>query len=165
MRNLASFTLVLVLILIGAVGSYFGGGLKSTAVAPETVTAQTDTATTTTATAEKSENDSFVVTPQRRIHILVGDVKGGGHKAGIGKPGKTEFPKEWSDDKIIDTAHTIANDPKVPMRPSGKYWVKAKDVDGIKVRVVLDREKGEVVTSYPLNTPRNKSRRQMALEE
>jgi hypothetical protein len=150
-NNLSRGLLAIIFLSVVAVGSYFGGGLKITS---------------SHAPSAAQEQAEFTITPQRRIHILTGDEKGGGHKYGAGFPGKTEFPKEWSDDKIIATAAAIANDKKLPLRPSGRYWLKMKEVDGVQVRVVLNKEKGEVVTSYPLNRPRNpsRSRRQSAEE-
>ena len=45
-----------------------------------------------------------LVSPSRRHHILDGEVRpngtyGGGHRAGTGYPGKSEFPARWSDDR------------------------------------------------------------------
>lgn len=146
-KNTAHFALVLVLLAVAALGSYFGGGFSHGASTPQKM-----------AQPEKAQADvkelAFAIPPQRRKHILYGDESGGGHKAGYAAPGKSEFPKEWDDDKIIDSTSVIANDTNIPMRQSGRYWLKTKEVDGIKVRVVLDREKGEVVTSYPLNGTR-----------
>lgn len=34
-------------------------------------------------------------------HILGGDERGGGHRAGTGEPGKTEFPEDWEDSDIL----------------------------------------------------------------
>jgi hypothetical protein len=31
------------------------------------------------------------------------DATGGGHRYGVGVPGKTEFPANWDEDKIIDS--------------------------------------------------------------
>lgn len=100
--------------------------------------------------AEEPAKPAFIVTDKRRIHILFGDETGGGHRAGAGKKGKTEFPQSWSDDKIIETALRIANDERLPMRPSGRYWLKMDEVEGLKIRVVLNRETGEIITTYPL---------------
>ena len=49
----------------------------------------------------ESQNTKPDLTDDRaKRHILDGDGTGGGHKAGTGKPGKSEFPKDWSDAKI-----------------------------------------------------------------
>jgi hypothetical protein len=42
---------------------------------------------------------------------LEGDAIGGGHRHGIGSPGKSEFPFDWSDDKIIEEVESVVNDP------------------------------------------------------
>src|SRR5580700_1402613 len=56
--------------------------------------------------------DSIRVTPERNTHILDGDeTGGGGHRHGVGKPGKTEFPASWDDAKIINTAVNVACGP------------------------------------------------------
>lgn len=103
---------------------------------------------------QKASGDSaqqFKLTDYRRQHILVGTETGGGHRFGAGKPGKTEFPQSWSDDKIIETVIRIANDQNLPMRQSGKrYWLRMGEEDGLQIRVVLDKENGEIITGYPV---------------
>jgi hypothetical protein len=49
------------------------------------------------------------ISEEKRRHILTGDPdgEGGGHKFGVGRPGKTEFPESWSDDKIIEEATAV----------------------------------------------------------
>src|ERR1039457_302842 len=48
-------------------------------------------------------------------HILDGDASGrGGHRHGVGNPGKTEFPASWDDKKIMDNVHDIARRPDQP---------------------------------------------------
>jgi hypothetical protein len=118
-----------------------------------------DNAQQTTANIEQNTPDlaqHFKLTEQRRIHVLFGDGTGGGHKSGSGKPGKTEFPQSWSDDKIISVITRIANDQKLPMRQSGKrYWLRMGEEDGLQIRVVLDRERSEIVTGYPVEGHRH----------
>lgn len=98
----------------------------------------------------------YTVTERRRIHILYGDATGGGHKAGAGKPGKTEFPASWSEEKIISIITKIANDKNLPIRQSGKrYWVRMGEEENLQIRVVLDREHREIVTGYPVQERRN----------
>jgi len=147
LKNISHWLLLAILAGAVALASYFGGGTKSLPHLGAQPAHEQQAAATTAA--------QFIITDQRRTHILYGDHTGGGHKFGAGKPGKTEFPKSWDDEKIISTALAIANDATIEMRPSGRYWLKAKDVDGLPVRVVLDKEKGEVVTTYPLNGKRN----------
>ncbi len=100
--------------------------------------------------------EQFILSEQRRIHILYGDGTGGGHKSGAGKPGKAEFPQQWDEEKIISTIVRIANDTHLPMRQSGKrYWLRMGEQDDIQVRVVLDREHGAIITGYPVERRRN----------
>lgn len=135
------FQKIIALLVVFALG-YFSHALQTPAPTqqpPAPTTAQNG-----------PRHTGFIITPQRRQHILVGNETGGGHKFGAGKPGKTEFPQSWDDDKIITAALSIANDEKIPMRPSGRYWLKASAVDGVFMRVVLNPDKGEVITAYPL---------------
>jgi hypothetical protein len=105
--------------------------------------------------SESGKTARYTITDARRQHILVGDARGGGHKFGMGRAEKSEFPKEWDDDKIINIALMIANDNRWPQRPSGRYWLKLGEVEGLHIRVVLNREKMEIVTAYPINVRRN----------
>ncbi|MBB3059990.1 hemagglutinin repeat-containing protein [Microbulbifer rhizosphaerae] len=94
-----------------------------------------------------------------RKHILEGDGpgKGGGHRYGTGKPGKSEFPGNWSDEKILHEISDIATDPKLNWsKPDRRGYIAAsKMVEGIQIKVVVDTKSGRVVTGYPTNTPRN----------
>jgi hypothetical protein len=99
-------------------------------------------------------NDSLV-TEEREIHILDGDSTGGGHRYGTGIPGKSELPKEWSDDKIMNEISDIATDPSAKRTPSrGGRTVIDSTRDGIDVRVVVDKN-GNIITGFPTNVPRN----------
>ena len=56
--------------------------------------------------SNRSALDSLHVAPERAKHILDGDRWGGGHRHGTGRPGKTEFPSGWDDEKIL--GHVLA---------------------------------------------------------
>jgi hypothetical protein len=91
-----------------------------------------------------------------RKHILEGDgpTKGGGHRAGTGKPGKSEFPKDWSDDKITHEVSDVATDP-ASVRVPGKWGTtKATGVrDGVEIETL---DNGSRINSgYPTNLPKN----------
>jgi hypothetical protein len=103
---------------------------------------------------EKASPPRARVPPDRRKHILDGDQTGGGHRHGTGKPGKSEFPADWSDDKIISEIEDVANDPSIPAEQQGDRSVKVGTRDGIKIRTVADSD-GEIVTGYPINVPKN----------
>lgn len=89
--------------------------------------------------------------PARRRHILDGDGpnKGGGHRAGTGKAGKTEFPPDWTDDDIIERVMRTAMNPDRVARDKNDRFVALADVEGVTVKVVLESD-GRIVTSYPL---------------
>lgn len=100
--------------------------------------------------------DGFIdLTAHRKDHIL------NRHRAGAGKPGKTEFPAEWSDEKILHHVSDIATDPNA-VRGVGKwdspYAIGTRD--GIKLRVDFypnnhPKYAGQISSAYPINVPAN----------
>ena len=103
--------------------------------------------------------EGAVVTASRRVHILDGDSRGGGHRPGRGIPGKSEFPAGWSDDRIIATIEDVADDPASRRREEadGRTVVTGRR-DGVELRVVVERDGRTIVTGYPTNVPRNPAR-------
>ena len=101
-------------------------------------------------------NGQATVSPERRVHILDGDARGGGHRPGRGVPGKSEFPRGWSDDAIVAAIEDVANDPASARRfeADGRTVVTGRR-DGVDIRVVVERDGRSIVTGYPTNTPRN----------
>ena len=101
-------------------------------------------------------NGQATVSPERRVHILDGDARGGGHRPGTGIPHKSEFPRGWSDDRIIETIEDVANDPASARRvgADGRTVVTGQR-QGLEVRVVIERDGRSIITGYPKNTPRN----------
>lgn len=96
------------------------------------------------------------ISAAREKHILYGDATGGGHKFGAGKPCKSEFPQDWDDTKIIGTIERIAaNDNLFWKEEPNGYHSAEQSVDGVRIRVVLDKQKDDVVTGYPVNRKRN----------
>ncbi len=96
------------------------------------------------------------VSEARKEHILQGDRTGGGHKFGTGKPCKSEFPKEWNSDEIIATVERIASNDNLPWsKQRNGYYTAEEMVDGVKVRVVLNGRRDDVITAYPTNLERN----------
>ena len=88
-------------------------------------------------------------------HILDGDATGGGHRAGTGKPGKSEFPAGRSDDSIIHDISDIATDPTLKSRPGrGGRTITDGTRNGVDIRVIQEKN-GDIVTGFPTNTPRN----------
>jgi hypothetical protein len=96
------------------------------------------------------------LTEKAKIHILHGDERGGGHQFGAGKPCKSEFPNSWSSDEIIEEVTKIAaNDNLQWKKQKNGYYVTEENVGGVRVRVVLNKSRKQVVTAYPVNVRRN----------
>jgi hypothetical protein len=107
-----------------------------------------------------ASNNYFLPTPAlseaAKERLLYGDETGGGHKHGVGIPCKSEFPADWSDEKIVETVEMIAVNDNLPWRHEGNgYDVVEQEIDGVKTRVVLRRKNGYIVSAYPTNTGRN----------
>jgi len=94
--------------------------------------------------------DAIRITPERTVHVLEGDKTGGGHRHGTGKPGKTEFPAGWNDEKIIDSALDVARKPdKPPVRQDrNDTWLCSGTRANVEVSVVVARS-GEIVSGWP----------------
>ena len=105
---------------------------------------------------KKEELYIDLTTPERRKHILYGDKTGGGHKYGTGKAGKSEFPKSWSDDKIIHVISITARDKASQCKTQRNGYCKIDErIENIDLRVILGRDKKFIITGYPTNTRRN----------
>ncbi|MGH8794838.1 MAG: EndoU domain-containing protein [Stackebrandtia sp.] len=97
------------------------------------------------------------VSHARRAHILDGDgspgLPNGGHRSGIGNPGKTEFPPEWDDDRCVDALLDVARHPDTPpvKQRNGRWRCEGKR-DGVTLRAVLTPD-GGVHTGHPLDGP------------
>lgn len=87
---------------------------------------------------------------ERTTHILDGDETGGGHRHGVGVPGKTEFPASWDDKKIIDMVVDVARRPDLPPKHQewNDRWVVRGTRDDVGVVVVMARD-GGIRTSWP----------------
>lgn len=94
--------------------------------------------------------DSLQVSPERAKHILDGDSHGGGHRHGTGRPGKTEFPASWSDDKITDALLDVARWPdQQPKRQEWKSnWVARGTRDDVEVVAVI-ADDGQIWSGWP----------------
>lgn len=92
----------------------------------------------------------------REQHILYGDRTGGGHLYGTGKPCKSEFPASWdAKDIIARVRETAANDNINWRREANGYHTAERMINSVRVRIVLDGEKDDIITAYPVNLPRN----------
>ena len=101
--------------------------------------------------ADRPKAEDINVSPERTSHILDGDADGsGGHRHGTGIPGKTEFPANWDDKKIIDTVADVARRPDQPPKHQewNDRWVARGTRDDVEVVVVVARD-GRIWTSWP----------------
>ena len=95
--------------------------------------------------------EAISVSPERTTHILDGEPGGGGgHRHGIGKPGKTEFPASWDDKKILGNVLEVARRPdSTPVHQEwNDRWVCTGTRDSVEVSVIVVRS-GEVWTAWP----------------
>lgn len=104
-----------------------------------------------------SSSASAVQVPEdRRVHILYGNNTGGGHLYGTGKPCKSEFPKEWDAGEVIQHVKDVAANDNIHWKQQKNgYFTGEENIDGVKMRVVVSKDRKEVITAYPLNTGRN----------
>lgn len=96
------------------------------------------------------------LSPGRRQHILEGDPpevrsgNGGGHRSGTNKPGKTEFPADWTDDDIIRRVMETARHPETAVWQDDRgTWRVTAVHDDVVVTVAVDLD-GQVVTAFPI---------------
>lgn len=93
------------------------------------------------------------VSAMRRIHILDGDKNGGGHAYGTGRPGKTEFPKSWDDDKVIRHTTDVARRPdETPILQANGRWSCMGTREQVNMRTIVDSD-GGVRTAHPIDGP------------
>ena len=101
------------------------------------------------------------ISDARRTHILDGDRSGGGHRW-PGAPGKSPFPREWSDDEIIGHIQDIIADPRSTWSEGGpggalltrtgrpaRFVVIGKR-SGLHVKVVIAPAGEGIITAYPI---------------
>jgi len=90
------------------------------------------------------------VSAERTTHILDGDKTGGGHRHGVGKPGKTEFPASWDDERVIANVLDVARRPDKPPTHQdwNETWLCTGTRDAVNVRAVVERS-GDVLTGWP----------------
>jgi Bacterial EndoU nuclease len=86
---------------------------------------------------------------QTDTHVTAGEGHArGGHRAGTGYPGKTEFPPDWSDQQILDAVDQAAQNPQTPWQQQGSRYVYWGESNGVHVRVVVEGD-GRIVTAFP----------------
>jgi hypothetical protein len=93
--------------------------------------------------------DSVHVAPERAKHILDGDRWGGGHRHGTGRPGKTEFPAGWDDEKIIGHVLGVAHTPDdPPVFQANRRWRVHGQRDEVGITVIIQPD-GRIWSAWP----------------
>ncbi|MEV0648962.1 EndoU domain-containing protein [Phytomonospora sp. NPDC050363] len=99
--------------------------------------------------------------PSREHHILHGDINDqtkGGHLFGTGRPGKTEFPEGWDEDRVMDEVKSVTDNPaSTPVKRYNENgddigWTVSGTRDGVQIQVHLNRD-GSIWSAYPTGGP------------
>ncbi|MGH3714194.1 MAG: EndoU domain-containing protein [Micromonosporaceae bacterium] len=89
------------------------------------------------------------------IHIVYGDEDdetSGGHLAGLQRPGKSEFPPSWNEEKIAQEVTSVAALPDTARQAIDGTWRADAVRDGVTVRTYV-RPDGTIATGFPLRGP------------
>jgi hypothetical protein len=100
---------------------------------------------------DRPKAEDIHASPERTTHILDGEPGGGGgHRHGVGKPGKTEFPASWDDEKIIGHVLEVVRRPdSAPvLQHRNNRWICSGTRDGVEVTAIVLRS-GEIWTAWP----------------
>jgi hypothetical protein len=108
------------------------------------------------AAAESESEFVNLASDARTIHILEGDATGGGHQW-PGLAGKSPFPEDWSGARIMHEVSDIATDPAAWNNAvsQGGRAVLTGMRDGVRIRVIVDSQTGEIISGYPTNVARH----------
>ena len=79
-------------------------------------------------------------------------LRGGGHGARTGLPGKRVFPEAWSDDTAIAHAMDVARAPDGAVKLPTDEWLAHGERDGVRIAVIVMPD-GDVLTAYPVSGP------------
>lgn len=93
-------------------------------------------------------NDNLVT------HIVEGDDRGGGHRHGSGRLGKTEFPPGWDEARIVDAIEQVLVDPRhiVSDLADGDDYIRFIGmVDEVRILVRIRADRHTIDTAYPLD--------------
>jgi hypothetical protein len=97
----------------------------------------------------RPDPDSIGLPPERGGHILDGDAWGGGHRHGTGRPGRTEFPADWDDERILGHVVDVARSPDArPVWQPNHRWRVHGERDGVEIYVVVLPD-GRIWTAWP----------------
>jgi hypothetical protein len=87
--------------------------------------------------------EGIALPAKRREHILAR------HRHGAGWLGRTEFPANWSGEKIAATVIDVARHPDtLPVLQDNGRWHVTGVRDGVTVTVVIEAD-GRIWTGYP----------------
>ena len=135
--------------------SAVGGGNLVDGKVPENNTPTNNATNVGASTPPLAQIDNPIdITNGRSGHILAN------HRAGTGKPGKTEFPSNWDDQRIIHQVSDIATDPSLVRQVDnrGTPFVDGTR-DGLNIRVTFFPDNhpraGQISSAYPTNVPAN----------
>jgi hypothetical protein len=96
--------------------------------------------------------DSIKLADDRARHILDGDgpgTPGGGHRHGTGRPGKTEFPETWPDDKVLAAIEDAAGHPAdADWQEFNSRWRVSGEREHVRVTVVVLPD-GSIWAAWP----------------
>ena len=99
--------------------------------------------------SDRPELDWLHVAPERAKGILDGDRWGGGHRHGTGRPGKTEFPSGWDDEKIIGHVLGVARAPDDPaVFQANRRWRAHGQRDEVGITVIIQPD-GRIWSAWP----------------
>ena len=101
--------------------------------------------------SDRPKAEDINVSLERTTHILDGDADGsGGHRHGVGKAGKTEFPASWDDEKVMGHVLDVVRRPdSAPvLQHRNNRWICTGTRDGVEVTAIVLRS-GEIWTAWP----------------
>jgi hypothetical protein len=100
--------------------------------------------------ADRPPLDKLFVPTERASHLLDGDGNGGGHRFGTGRPGKTEFPADWDDAKILRVIQDVARAPDQPpiFQSWNGRWLTRGTRDGVEIVVIVAHD-GRIWSGWP----------------
>ena len=92
--------------------------------------------------------------PPGSVHVILEGLPGwgGGHRPGAGLPGRTEFPDDWSDGRILDALADVARGGAVMERTRSGAAVVEGAVQGVLINVVVGSD-GAVAAGWPVSGP------------
>ena len=94
------------------------------------------------------------VTEELLRHVWEGEKNGtdGGHRFGLGRDGKTEFPEQWDIEKVRQSIVEVLSKPQVIQeRRGGVVCMRQVGSVVMTVRLVRSRKKMKILNAFPLS--------------